>query len=319
MGKFKVLVANSTIPDIAHNILKTECDVKVCEEGRESILQNIEGVDAMFWLSHYKLDKELLDKAGPQLKVIGSMSAGYDNVDVEELKKRGIKFGNTPGVLNDSVADMAVLLCLAASRRYIEGRQAIEQSLWKPELNAQWLLARDICGSTVGIVGLGGIGLAVIHRLKCFNVAKFVYTGHKEKPEGKAVGAEFVSLDELLKTSDFVISCVPLNKETEKMFDAKAFSKMKSSAIFVNVSRGATVNQPDLIAALKEKRIFAAGLDVMTPEPLPPDHELLKLPNCFVTPHLGSASTNTRNKMAELAANNILNALKGQPMLTPVV
>ncbi|KAK9883395.1 hypothetical protein WA026_001569 [Henosepilachna vigintioctopunctata] len=256
---------------------------------------------------------------GPKLRVVVTMTAGYDNIDVEEIKKRGIKFGNTPGVLNDGVADAAILLILAASRRYIEGRKAIEQSLWKFELNAQWLLAQDINGSTVGIVGLGGIGLAIAKRLKGFNVAKFVYTGHREKPEGKAFGAEFVSFDELLKISDFVIASVPLTKETDQMFNAEAFAKMKKTAIFVNISRGGVVNQPDLIAALKQNKIFAAGLDVMTPEPLPSDHELLKLPNCVVTPHIGCATEKTRNKMAELAANNILKALKGEPMLTPVV
>ncbi|KAL3274627.1 hypothetical protein HHI36_016008 [Cryptolaemus montrouzieri] len=319
MGKFKVLVANNTIPQIAHDLLKSECEVRVCEAEREQILQNIPGIDAMLWSSHLQLDKEMLDKAGPQLKVIGTMSAGYDNIDVEELKKRGIKFGNTPGVLDDAVADIAVLLILAASRRYIEGRQAIEDCSWSHKNGTQWLLGQDVSGATIGIVGLGGIGQAIAHRVKCFNVAKILYTGHKEKPEGKAIGAEFVSLDALLKNSDFVICSAPLTKETDKMFNAESFSKMKKTSIFVNVSRGALVNQPDLVRALKEKQIFAAGLDVMTPEPLPPDHELLRLSNCVIIPHLGSATWKTRNAMAERAAKNILNALKGEPMISPVV
>ncbi|KAK9883397.1 hypothetical protein WA026_001570 [Henosepilachna vigintioctopunctata] len=319
MTKFKVLMISTTIPEIGLRLLKTECDVVVSEGNKNAILQNIEGVDALFWWSKLKLDKEILDKAGPKLRVIGTMSAGYDNIDVEEIKKRGIKFGNTPNVLNDAVADTAVLLTLAASRRFTEGRQAIERCLWKHESGAQWLLGQDITGSTVGIVGLGGIGLAIAKRLKCFNVAKFVYTGHREKPEGKIFGAEFVSLDELLKISDFVIASVPLTKETDQMFNAEAFAKMKKTAVFVNISRGGIVNQPDLIVALKQNKIFAAGLDVMTPEPLPSDHELLKLPNCVLMPHLGSATEKTRSKMAELTANNILKALNGEPMLAPVV
>lgn len=319
MSKFKVLVANSSVPQIAHDLLKAECDVRVCEAEREPILQNIRGVDALFWSSHHKLDKEMLDKAGPQLKVIGTMSAGYDNIDVEEIRKRGIKFGNTPGVLNDAVADMTVLLALMTSRRYLEGRESIEKSTWSEKNGPQWLLGRDLSGSTVGIVGLGNIGQTILLRLKCFNVEKFLYTGHKEKPEGKCLSAHFVPMDTLLQESDFVIASVPLTKSTEGMFNAEAFSKMKKTAIFINVSRGGIVNQPDLVEALKKNQIYAAGIDVMTPEPLPPDHELLKLKNCVVTPHMGSATINTRNSMAELAAKNILKALKGEPMIAPVV
>ncbi|XP_045477778.1 glyoxylate reductase/hydroxypyruvate reductase-like isoform X2 [Harmonia axyridis] len=319
MSKFKVLVANSSVPQIAHDLLKAECDVRVCEAEREPILQNIRGVDALFWSSHHKLDKEMLDKAGPQLKVIGTMSAGYDNIDVEEIRKRGIKFGNTPGVLNDAVADMTVLLALMTSRRYLEGRESIEKSTWSEKNGPQWLLGRDLSGSTVGIVGLGNIGQTILSRLKCFKVEKFLYTGHKEKPEGKCLSAHFVPMDTLLQESDFVIASVPLTKSTEGMFNAEAFSKMKKTAIFINVSRGGIVNQPDLVGALKKNQIYAAGIDVMTPEPLPPDHELLKLKNCVVTPHMGSATINTRNSMAELAAKNILKALKGEPMIAPVV
>ncbi|XP_044759200.1 glyoxylate reductase/hydroxypyruvate reductase-like [Coccinella septempunctata] len=319
MTKFKVLIANSSVPQIAHDLLKADCDVRVCEAEREPILQNISGMDAMFWSSHIKLDKEMLDKAGPQLKVIGTMSAGYDNIDVDEIRKRGIKFGNTPGVLNDAVANVAVLLALMTSRRYLEGIEAIEKSEWSHKNGPQWLLGQDISGSTVGIVGLGGIGQTIVQRLKCFNVEKFLYTGHKEKPEGHILSAHFVNMDTLLRESDFVIACVPLTKETDKMFNAEVFSKMKKNAIFINVSRGAIVNQPDLVDALRTNRIYAAGLDVMTPEPLPSDHELLKLKNCVITPHIGSATVKTRNNMAELAAKNILKALKGEPMIAPVV
>ncbi|KAK9883391.1 hypothetical protein WA026_001566 [Henosepilachna vigintioctopunctata] len=318
MHKFKVLVANDTIAQIAHDLLKAECEVIVCKAERSSILAHIAGVDALFWSSLLKLDKEILDRAGPQLQVVVTMSAGYDHIDIEEIKRRGIKFGNFPSVLNDALADLGVLLALAASRRITEGLLAVGKSCFCPT-DGNRPLGVDISGSTVGIVGLGGIGQNIVQRLKSFKVARFLYTGHTEKPEGKAIGAEFVPMEILLRESDFVIACIPLTKETEKMFNAEVFSKMKKTAVFVNISRGDVVNQPDLINALKDNMIFAAGLDVTTPEPLPPNHELMTLPNCVITPHIGSATVKTRRYMAEMTAKNILHALKGEPMITPVL
>ncbi|CAH1982890.1 unnamed protein product [Acanthoscelides obtectus] len=186
-------------------------------------------------------------------------------------------------------------------------------------LHYQWILGQDINNSTVGIVGFGGIGQAIAKRLKGFEVRQILYTGHREKPEGKSLGAKFVSLDTLLRDSDYVIICAPLTKDTEDMCNEEFFSKMKKTAVFVNISRGRVVDQPALIKALKTGTIFAAGLDVMTPEPLPPDHELLKLPNIVLTPHRGIATVETENTMALLAAKNILKCLAGEEMLHPVV
>lgn len=228
------------------------------------------------------------------MKTVGTMSAGTNHIDIPELKKRGIKLGNTPMVLDDAVADTAILLALGAARRLHEGRLKIEQYIlyfffykqikklflrnqWRP--NLQWMLGQDITGSTVGIVGLGGIGQTIVKKLKSFSVDKFLYTGHREKPEGKELGCQFVSLDTLVKESDFVIVACPLTSETKSMFNDEIFNKMKKTSVFVNISRGEVVDQDALIRALKGGKIFAAGLDVMTPEPLPPGHELLKLPN----------------------------------------
>ncbi|KAK9883400.1 hypothetical protein WA026_001572 [Henosepilachna vigintioctopunctata] len=320
MEKFKVLIGNDTIPPSAAEILKTECDVIICEEDRQAILKNIPNVDAFFWSSgDIQLDKEMLERAGPNLKAIATMSAGYDNIDIEEIRKRGIKFGNTPGVVGKAVADQAVMLALAASRRLVEGRRAIESGEWTNKFNAQWLVGIEISGSTVGIVGLGSIGQAIVKRLSGFEVGKYLYYGRKERQEGKVLGAEYVSFDTLVENSDFIFVCIPLNKETRELFKYEVFSKMKRSCIFVNVGRGGLVNQTDLIRALEENLIFAAGLDVMTPEPLSPDDKLLKLPNCVLAPHLGTATWKTSNKMAELTAKNLLLALKGEHMLTPVI
>ncbi|KAF5277139.1 hypothetical protein FQR65_LT03845 [Abscondita terminalis] len=248
--------------------------------------------------------------------MVGAMSAGLDNIEVEELKKRNIKLSNTPGVLNAAVADMAVLLTLAASRRLHEGRRHIENNTW--EISLLWMLGQDLGGSTVGIVGFGEIGQAIARRLRSFDVKDFIYCGHREKKEAKEFDAKFVTFETLLQLSDFVIIACPLTPETKNMFNEDAFKKMKKTAVIINVGRGGIVDQEALVKALKENTIFAAGLDVMTPEPLPSDHELLTLPNCVIAPHLGSATMKTRSKMAELAADNIIRGLHGKELLTPV-
>lgn len=185
------------------------------------------------------MNAEALDAAGPQLKSISTKSAGIDYVDVAEVKRRGIKLGYTPSVLNDAVADLGVGLMIAAARRFHEGFLKITKDDWALG-NPAWMLGQDIKGSTVGIVGLGGIGQVICKRLGGFDVGKFLYTGHREKPEGQKLGAEFVSLNELLEKSDFVIVSCPLNKETAGLFNKAAFQRMKKTSVFVNVARGGT-------------------------------------------------------------------------------
>ncbi|KAJ6636655.1 Glyoxylate reductase/hydroxypyruvate reductase [Pseudolycoriella hygida] len=274
-------------------------------------------MDGILWATHCKLDAEALDAAGPQLRSISSKSAGIDYIDVVEVKRRGIPLGHTPGVLSNAVADLAVGLMIAASRRFTEARRILDTCDWNVD-SPRWMLGQDIQGSTVGIVGFGGIGQAIVKRLKGFEVGEFLYTGHSPKEDGEKLGATFVTFDALLKRSDFVVVSCPLNHETNGMFDAVAFSKMKSTAIFVNVARGDIVHQEALVDALVNKRIYAAGLDVMSPEPLPIDNILLKLENVVLIPHLGSATIKTRESMANLAAQNVLKGLAGEKMICPV-
>jgi len=172
----------------------------------------------------------------------------------------------------------------------------------------------ELSGSTVGIVGLGQIGQAVMHRLRPFKVARFVYSGRSKKDESWEEEAEFVAFDELLKVSDFVVVTCSYSPELHHMFDSRAFGLMKNSSIFVNTSRGGIVNQDDLVTALTSRTIFAAGLDVMTPEPIPTDHPLTKLDNCVLIPHVGSAGLQTRTKMTEMTVENLLAGLQGRPM-----
>ncbi|KOB67475.1 Glyoxylate reductase/hydroxypyruvate reductase [Operophtera brumata] len=253
---------------------------------------------------------------GPQLKIVATVSAGYNHCNPDELRARGVKLSNTPEVLSSTVAEIAVSLMLGAARRFTENLQQVRSGEW--EIGFDKVLGQDLRGSTVGFIGFGGIGQATARRLAGFEVAKLVYSGHREKPEAKSLGAEFVSQDELLRQSDFIVLAVPLTNETRHMINSETLATMKKNAILVNVGRGDLVDQEALYDALKSHQIYAAGLDVTTPEPLPKDHKLLTLPNIFILPHIGSATVRTRSDMAVLAANNVVSALTGKPLLTPV-
>ncbi|XP_046405984.1 glyoxylate reductase/hydroxypyruvate reductase-like isoform X2 [Ischnura elegans] len=317
MSKPKVFVTRPDIPIEAIDLLKERAEVSMWEEAvpvpRSILLEQVNGKDALFCTLTDRIDKELVEAAGPGLRVIGTMSVGYDHVDTSELKKRGIKLGYTPDVLTDSVADLTVGLLLASSRRFFEANQSISRGAWT-SWSPMWMCGQGLKDSVVGIVGMGRIGKAVVQRLQPFGVKQFLYFGRSRKADDSEVNAEYVTLDQLLMQSDFVIVTCALTKETNKMFGSEAFKKMKRTAIFVNTSRGDLVDQDALVDALKYKRIAAAGLDVMTPEPLPSNHELLSLNNCAILPHIGSATVRTRTDMALLTAHNILAGLEGNPM-----
>lgn len=260
-----------------------------------------------------KIDKEVLDKA-PNLKVIATMSVGYDHLSVDDIKSRGIKMGYTPNILTDATAELTVALLLATSRRLIEANQEATNGGWQA-WSPFWMCGPGLAGSTVGVVGFGRIGQEVAKRLKPFNVKRIIFQNRSERAkEAQEIGAARVSFDELLRESDFVVVTCALTPETAHLFNEAAFNKMKKTAVFVNTSRGGVVDQNALVKALENKTIFAAGLDVMTPEPLPLDNPLFKLKNCVILPHIGSASIEARKAMAVLTAKNILAVLDGQQM-----
>lgn len=260
-----------------------------------------------------KIDNEILNKA-PNLKVIATMSVGYDHLEVEEIKKRGIKIGYTPNVLTDATAELTVALLLATSRRLLEASNEARNGGWQA-WSPFWMCGPGLSGSVVGIVGFGRIGQEVAKRLKPFNVKKIIYYNRSERAEeAKQIGASRVAFDDLLKESDFVIVTCSLTPDTKNLFNEDTFNKMKRRAVFINTSRGAIVDQDALVRALQNQTIWAAGLDVMTPEPLPLDSPLFKLSNCVILPHIGSAAIETRNYMAVLTAENIIAALKGQKL-----
>ncbi|CAH2044112.1 unnamed protein product, partial [Iphiclides podalirius] len=322
MALKRVLVVNKSYPAIGLEILKKKTEPVVLPyldyepESLPAIKKAITDCDAVIWNTKHQLTGEILDLAGPRLKAVSTMSSGTDHIDLDEVFSRGIPIGSTPNVLDNSVADITVGLMIAAARRFKEGVDEIVRGDWK--YGVQWTLGQDIEGSTVGVVGLGGVGQAVVRRLKGFDVARFLYSGRSDKPEAQALGVERVPLEQLLKESDYVLLCCPLTKESKHLINANTLKLMKSNAVLVNIGRGGLVDQEALYIALKERQIFSAGLDVVTPEPLPNDHPLLMLPNCFIVPHLGSATIATRNAMATMAANNILQALEGKPMKHPI-
>lgn len=279
---------------------------------RGSLLSLIQDKDALFCLLTDKIDKEVLEKAS-NLKVLGTMSVGFDHLDLETLKAKGVQVGYTPDVLTDATAELTVALLLATSRRLFEAADQLRNGGWG-SWTPLWMCGPSLLRATVGIVGLGRIGQGVHQRLKPFGVSKFLYTGRERKSADIEDGAEHVPLDKLLSQSDFVIVTCSLTPETANLFNTETFGMMKKSAIFINTSRGGLVNQEDLLEALTSGVISAAGLDVMVPEPLPIDHPLTKLPNCVLIPHIGSATVDTRTRMATLTAENLIAGINGQKM-----
>ncbi|XP_072526436.1 glyoxylate reductase/hydroxypyruvate reductase isoform X1 [Salminus brasiliensis] len=281
---------------------------------RQELLKKVRGCDGLLCVLTEKIDAELLDAAGPNLKVLSTMSVGFDHLSLEELKKRGIRVGYTPEVLTDAVAELTVALLLATSRRLIEATHEAKTGGWGT-WRTLWLCGHELADSTVGILGLGRIGVAIAERLKPFKVKKFIYTDVAPRPElAEMIQAEYVSMDELARRSDFLAACCALTPETQGICNKNLFSKMKSTSIFINTSRGGVVNQEDLYEALSTGQIAGAGLDVTVPEPLPTNHPLFTLKNCVILPHIASASYTTRNAMSALAANNLLAGLRGEPM-----
>lgn len=300
------------IPDLGLNLVKEhfptlEVWTHDLPPTREQLLEKVRGVDGLLCLLTERIDAELMDAIGSQVKVISSMSVGVDHVDLVEATRRGIPIGNTPGVLTDATADQAFALLLAASRRITEAERYVRSGkwvTWSPSL----LLGADLVGSTLGIIGFGRIGQAVAKRAQGFDM-RVIYHDPTAEP---AYNAEHVDLDTLLRESDFVSIHVPLTKNTHHLVNVDFLSKMKPNAVLVNTARGGVLDQTALYEALKSNRIFAAALDVTDPEPLPMDSPLLELENCLIVPHLGSASKRTRVQMSLLAAQNLIAGLNGE-------
>jgi glyoxylate reductase len=298
-------------------LLAATCDLEVWPErlppSTEQLRERVKNCDGLLSLLTDRVDAALLD-ASPRLKVVSNMAVGFNNIDVQACTERGIPVGNTPGVLTEATADIAVTLLLAAARRLGESCQDAREGRWLTWEPLGWLGA-DLVGRTLGIVGMGRIGFATAKRLHHGWGMRVIYTARTAKPDAdQQLGATRVEFDTLLAESDFVSVHVDLNPTTKGLFGAAEFAKMKRSAVFVNTARGPHVDQVALAEALRSGTIFAAGLDVTEPEPLPANHELYTLPNCVIAPHIASATFDTRNAMATRCAQNLLAGLTGQPL-----
>jgi len=310
------------IPDAGLDRVLAACDATVWPDElpppREALLDAVAGCDGILTLLTDRVDDELLDAAGPRLRVVSNYAVGFDNIDVAACTRRGIPVGNTPGVLTESTADLAWTLLMAAARRIPEGVDHVRAGRWKT-WGPLLLLGPDVHGATLGIVGFGRIGQAVARRAAGFGMTVLY---HDVAPVPAAVeaelGATWVSFEELLARADFVTLHVNLTAETRGLIDAAALTRMRPSAILVNTSRGPVVDTDALVEALRAGTIAAAALDVTDPEPLPADHPLVGMDNCLVVPHVASATLATRGAMAEKAAANLLAGLAGEPLPDPV-
>ena len=298
------------------SLLKEKCRLIIGPKGGSGFTQLLEEhlpeADALFTLLVDPVTEDILERA-PNLKVVSNMAVGVDNVDIAACTRRGIPVGNTPGVLTAGTSDLAFGLLLATARRIPEAQADARAGRWTTWNPTGWLGA-DLNEAILGIVGMGKIGTAVAQRAKGFGM-KLIFSDQNPRSDiEKKFNAQQVSFDDLLELSDFVSLHVPLTKETYHLIDANALRKMKPNAILVNSARGPVVDTDALYKALSKGWIAAAGLDVTDPEPLPSEHPLYKLTNCVITPHIGSASFNTRRRMAEIACMNVLAGLEGQEL-----
>jgi glyoxylate reductase len=313
----KVLVTRE-IPEAGLHLLE-DFDVMVLSEAppeRDELLEAVDGVDAILSTATEKIDDELLDAAGSSLKVVANMAVGYDNIDVPAATERGVTVTNTPGVLDETTADVAFMLMLAAARRLGESERVLragEWEWWGPKL----FMGPDVWGKKLGIVGMGRIGQAVARRAKGFGMEILYHNRSRDEAMEKELDARYLDLDELLETADFISIHTPLTDETRHLIGTSELEKMKGQAVLVNTSRGPVVDEAALAEALAEKRIFAAGLDVYEEEPKV-HPKLLELENVVLAPHIGSGSIETRNRMAVLAAENLISVLRGEEPKTPV-
>lgn len=314
-----IFAVTNRIPEPAVEMLREAGEVRIDEREaaipRADLLPLLAGAEAVLTLLHDRVDDEFLAAAGPGLRCVANVAVGYDNVDLAAATRRGVVVTNTPGVLDDATADLTMALILAATRRLAEGDRLVRSGEpWSWGMG--FMLGSSLRGKTLGIVGLGGIGARVAERARAFGMEIAYHSRHPSPAEGR-LEAKRLPLSELLADADVLSLHCPLTPETHHLVGAEELAAMKPSAVLVNAARGPIVDEAALAAALTEGRIAAAGLDVFEREP-EVEPGLLRLNNVVLSPHLGSATVETRTAMAELAARNAISVLRGQGPLTPV-
>ncbi|KAI8866725.1 glyoxylate reductase [Ramicandelaber brevisporus] len=283
--------------------------------------KQIQGVDGLLCMPDHRINSELLAIAGPQLKVVSTMTVGYDHINVEDCRNAGVKIGNTPEVLTDATAEVAVLLTLMTARKAREAMATVKENKWGPWKPTHDMLGMQLTKKTVGILGYGRIGKAIAERLAPFGIERVICSGSSSSASKveQAVGAGAVPvtrvpIQQLFGESDVLILSCALTKETTEIVNKDAFELMKPSSILINIARGQVVDQAALLDALNANKIAGAGLDVTTPEPLRGDHPLAQHPNCTILPHIGSATLESRNAMGLLAVDNLVAGAYGKPL-----
>ena len=315
------IAISNRLPQPAVEALRAVGNVRMDERvdviPREDLLALVGGADAILTLLHDTVDEELLEAAGPQLRCVANVAVGYDNVDVEAATRRGVVLTNTPGVLDDATADLTLALILAVTRRVAEGDRLLRAGRpWTWGMS--FMLGSSLRGKLLGIVGLGGIGRRVAERARAFGMEIAYHSRHPAPEDVVAeLGAVRMPLGQLLAEADVVSLHCPLTSDTHHLLGAAEIATMKPSSVLVNAARGPIVDERALAEALAAGRIAGAGLDVYEHEPRV-EPGLLELENVVLTPHLGSATVETRTAMAELAARNAISVLNGQGPLTPV-
>ena len=284
---------------------------------RDILLEKVKGIDGLLCLLTDKVDSELMDIAGPQLKVVSQIAVGFDNIDIPEATKRGIPVGNTPDVLTQTTADAAWALLLAAARRIGESERAVRAGNWRTWHPLHYL-GQDVYNATLGIIGMGRIGIEVAKRSSGFNMEVLYSDIYRREDLEKEYGFKYVDIETIYKESDFISVHTVLSEETRHLISTNEFSMMKNNAVIVNAARGPIIDSEALYKALSEQKIAAAGLDVTDPEPIPVDDPLLTLENCVIVPHIASASVKTRREMSMISAENLIRGIKGERLLTPV-
>jgi len=303
------------MPERGLRIIKEKFDAEVWPEysppPKKTIIQKAAKVDALATLLSDQIDEEVFD-AAPNLKIVAQMAVGFDNIKVDEATKRGIYVTNTPGVLTETTADFAWALLMAVARRIVEADKYVRTGQWKVAWHPTMMQGRDVYGATLGIVGLGRIGCAIAKRAKGFDMKVLYYDIIRRPDFEKEYGIQFTDIDQLFQKADFITINVSLTKETFHLVDEKKLKMMKKTTCLINNARGQVVDEKALYKALKEGWIAGAGLDVFEQEPTPVDNPLLKLENVVVAPHISSASYETRSKMAEMVAENLISFFEGK-------
>lgn len=309
-----LIIADTPLDATVSGLLEGQVEILPWSALMEPMASQVVG---LYTYGHPVVDAELLNRL-PSLKVVSNYGVGVDHIRLPAASERGIPVGNTPGILDGATADMGMTLLLAAARRLPEGDRYARSPQFT-RYDPGYMLGREVHSSTLGIIGLGRIGQQVAKRARAFDM-RIVYHNRRRNDRGEtAVGATYVTFDELLAQSDFVMLCCPLTDDTRGLIDANALAKMKPTAILINIARGPVVDTAALTEALQSRQIYAAGLDVTDPEPLPRNHPLLRLDNVTIAPHLGSATEQTRRQMAEISVENLLRGLQGQELLHRVV